>query len=579
MAGIAESPPLGLGQLLEQHRFVVPNHQRDYSWTIDEVKQLLDDIDDAMARNDPFYFIGLMVFMGPDDDGVLTVLDGQQRLATAILFFSAVRNWLNQHSDHRADAQMIQDWFIGRGELMVRTLRPRLIMNTANNDAFNAYVVASVPVAEIKSTLGKLRKADRNRRLLEAAAFCHDRVAEVVSSSMDSAQAAQRLVRIVNYLRETASVARLTVSSDGMAFTIFETLNDRGLELAPLDLIKNFLFGQAEKHPQPRIGDMEQRWAQMMNTLRNVKPAAFLKAFWTSRHGRVQMPNLFTLLKRHYNSPQKAVDLSIEMLAVSEQFVATESPDDPIWSPYPPACRETIKWLKVLGAQQFPPIILAAFHGFDEREMERLLRLLEVLVVRYQLIGGGRTGLLEVASARLAHKIFKGELATATAAFADLQDVYPSDDDFKAAFATKEEQTNPKADYLLRRLEGEERRINGQAETPDDPGAGLTIEHVLPKKPQSDSWQPLIEADRSLVDDCVFKLGNLCLLGKTNRELGKAKKGGAVDDSFATKVGAYATSTVLTTRMITDATTWDRMAIKHRQAHLAKLAANVWRFQ
>jgi hypothetical protein len=41
-AGITESPATGIGKLLNESRFVVPSHQRDYSWTEDQVDQLAD---------------------------------------------------------------------------------------------------------------------------------------------------------------------------------------------------------------------------------------------------------------------------------------------------------------------------------------------------------------------------------------------------------------------------------------------------------------------------------------------------------------------------------------------------------
>ena len=48
---------------------------------------------------------------------------------------------------------------------------------------------------------------------------------------------------------------------------------------------------------------------------------------------------------------------------------------------------------------------------FDPHQMERLLRMLETIIVRYQLIGGGRTGRLEIVCARVAQAIFAGEIA------------------------------------------------------------------------------------------------------------------------------------------------------------------------
>src|SRR5919206_3817796 len=125
---IAEAPPTGVGRLLEHNRFVVPNHQRDYSWTEDQVRQYLDDIEDANERADEQYFIGLMVFMRANGDGFV-VLDGQQRLATTVLIMAAIRTWLKGYSAFEHEAGKIQHAFIGREEIGERHSQPRLVLN------------------------------------------------------------------------------------------------------------------------------------------------------------------------------------------------------------------------------------------------------------------------------------------------------------------------------------------------------------------------------------------------------------------------------------------------------------------
>ena len=57
-----------------------------------------------------------MVFMG-SEQGEVQVLDGQQRLATAVIFFSAVRNWFRQYGQFQQDAEQIPMLFTlgGRG--------------------------------------------------------------------------------------------------------------------------------------------------------------------------------------------------------------------------------------------------------------------------------------------------------------------------------------------------------------------------------------------------------------------------------------------------------------------------------
>jgi len=61
------------------------------------------------------------------------------------------------------------------------------------------------------------------------------------------------------------------------------------------------------------------------------------------------------------------------------------------------------------------PVLLAALARWESQELERLLRLLETLLVRYQLIGGGRTGRLEISCAGLASSVYAGTVGVASA--------------------------------------------------------------------------------------------------------------------------------------------------------------------
>ena len=565
-SGISEAPPTGLGQLLIESRFAVPNHQRDYSWTEDEVKQMFDDLESALTANDKTYFLGLMVFM-KSAGGALIVLDGQQRLATGVIYASAVRSWLRGYSQHSQDADQIQSSFIGRAELGETELLPRLIMNSANNGAFNDYVVSSVPTSEIQAALGKLKRQDRNRHLLEAALYCRSRVDNLAHELGDADKTAKAFIENIKYLRDHVSIARLIVSDDGAAFTIFETLNDRGLNLSPLDLIKNYLFGRAEARSPVTIRDMEARWTQMMATLSDVRPDYFLKAFWTSRHGRTQKPQLFPSLKANYKTPEQVVELSIDMLGAAEQYAAIESADDPVWVPYPPDTRIRIRNLRLLGARQVHPVVLAALSRMASTELGRLMKLLEVLIVRYQLIGGLRTGRLEIACARLANRIFAGDISTASDAFNDVADIFPGDDDFQAAFAYKQERTNSKAQYILRHLENEERRLASKT----GESLNLTVEHVLPKNP-GNAWKAEIQQDETIAGECVYRLGNLCLLTA-------AENKDVANSSFQKKKTVYAKSEIILTQKISETLAWSREEIEKRQARMAKLARTIWRFQ
>jgi uncharacterized protein with ParB-like and HNH nuclease domain len=279
------------------NRFSVPNHQRDYSWTEDEVRQLFDDIESAIEK-DKRILSRSYVFLNTAS-GKLVVLDGQQRLATAVIVFSAIRSWLAQYAEYQADSGKVQEWFIGRSELGQKDPEPRLIMNSANDKTFNDFVIKLVAIKDIRAALERLKKQDRNRKLLEAAVYAHDRISQLALKQGEPKAAAAYLFRFVTFMRDKVSIVKLVVQSEEAAYTIFETLNDRGLDLSPLDLVKNHLFSKADEKSEDAVRDMEERWAQMMATLSNVRADNFVKAFWTMRHGRIRSVDLFSSFKKN----------------------------------------------------------------------------------------------------------------------------------------------------------------------------------------------------------------------------------------------------------------------------------------
>jgi hypothetical protein len=566
---LSEAPTFGIAKILQEGRFVVPSHQRDYSWTVDEVQQLFDDVAEAIEKKNDSYFLGLLVFLTEGER--FTILDGQQRLATTVIIFAAIRDWLRQYPDQHDEARKIQDAYIGGSELGEKEPTPRLVLNQANNKNFLDYVVKGAAIEDVATAQKKLKRHDANQELLKAIIYSHERIKAIALKIADPGKAAKYFFETIKYFRDRIRTVRLTVADENAAYTLFETLNDRGVDLSPLDLVKNFLFKKAAGLSLATLKDMQFRWVQMIATLSNVKATSFLKVFWTSRHGRIRTNLLFDTFRREYKDPYKAVNLSTDLLAAADQFAALESPDDAVWSPYTKEARATVASLKLLGSQQAHPVILSALARFDVPETQKLLRLLEVTIVRFLLVGGGNPGRFEPTCARVAELIFKEKVKTAAATFTEFKSsgVYPSDADFEAAFRLKTERNSQKARYFLRALEKDAQVLAKAKMANEWEPAVLTLEHILPKKP-NDDWKAILKADKEIVEDCVARLGNMCLLTKINKDLGS--KG------FSTKKKTYADSDLKTTSDVAAFANWNRAAIDKRQEQMAKRAKTIWRF-
>ena len=563
------SPTVGLGLFIKQNRFIVPSHQRDYSWTPEYVKEFLKDIEDARSDGRENYFCGLMVFTGVSPT-LFKVLDGQQRLATTLMIFSAVRNWLGGFSEFSKWHHQVND-YLDSSELGSSQEEPRLTLTTANNDAFQRYVTASVPLAQMEKALETRTVDNRSETLLRAAIDVNRWVQVKASDFQSSNNAKDYFVELLKFLSHKVEIVRFALSSDAAAYTIFETLNDRGLELAPLDLVKNYLFSQAEKHRTGSLVEYEARWTEMMALLSSSKADSFLRAFWISRHGKQEGAKLFTAFKKSYPKPDTLYELSVDLRRDAESYAALFSSNDAIWSKFKPAARSSIDALGVMGFTQAYPMVLSALSKFNQTEMERLLWLIECVAVRHQLIGKRRPGRVESLGGRAAKDIYEGKVTTASGVLAIIRELYvPDTDFFRLAFEAHEEASSKKVRYLLSGLEAEAvARDNATLDDELTPHQ-VTVEHIYPRKADGE-WGVVSSSDVEWDDKLIVRLGNLCLLPGINHSLG--------NKVFSNKREIYAKSKLKMTQAVSECEAWGRHEIEARQKHMAKLATSAWHFQ
>lgn len=565
---IAEAPTTGLGRLITDNRFFVPTHQRDYKWDRERVQKYLDDLTEALERGDKFYFVGLMVFMRTDD-GKLRVLDGQQRLATTIVVFSAIRSWFASADSQGAMSGRIQYDFIGRTEYGQTQPEPKLVLNRNNNDLFQANVINGSPIESIKAELKKTGKNAPNRDMLDAIVYVHGRISDIAQNCGNTEQAKEYFSKLILFLRDSVIAVRLTVPNESNAFRVFETLNDRGLDLSAVDLIKNYLFGLAYQQSPDDLTQLEHRWAQLTKTLLNLREEDFLKVYWTSRYGLTQLDEVFDAVKTRAKTGTEAATLSVDLLEAADFYAALDDADDPVWANHTSGTRDLVSRLKILGSKLVRPAMLSGMKKLSIAEFEKLLRVLEVIVVRWQVVGEGRTGTIERVSAKLAQQIWDGAVTDRAGFVASLSELYTTDEEFLAKFVLQENLTKQKAMYLLKRIEDHVRGSTmGQSGKGLEPSANLTLEHILPTNPGPE-WGPALKLDSALAD-MADRTGNFCLLPSgANKDLGNSP--------YETKVIAYAASDLLTTQQIASYSQWTSQNLEKRQQWLANQAAGIWK--
>jgi uncharacterized protein with ParB-like and HNH nuclease domain len=246
----------GLGNVLKQYRLAVPPNQREYAWTDREVTQIFQDFAKAVADGVE-YFLGTIVTI-PRGNGVLEVVDGQQRLATTAVLLAAIRDYLRDKNEDVLVEAINNDFLTGIDRSQ-RARVPKLKLNIDDNELFS-YIVAGDPSDPIPPVV-----RSSHERLIAARDLAEKHVHDIVAA-MEPNEHGDLLNNWVSFIEQQALVVLLKVSDDADAYKMFETLNDRGLRTSQADLIKNYLFGRAGA----RVSEVQARWSYMRGALESL---------------------------------------------------------------------------------------------------------------------------------------------------------------------------------------------------------------------------------------------------------------------------------------------------------------------
>ena len=81
---------LSVDCLLNEDSYAIPLYQRNFSWTYDEIEQLLNDVADAFQEKRDNYYIGTLVVN--EENGLFKIIDGQQRTTALNLIALVLKN-------------------------------------------------------------------------------------------------------------------------------------------------------------------------------------------------------------------------------------------------------------------------------------------------------------------------------------------------------------------------------------------------------------------------------------------------------------------------------------------------------
>lgn len=401
-----------------------------------------------------------------------------------------------------------------------------------------------------------------NRLLWECFRYYQTRLEDIDAFTSEGAALAELLSETI--ARQLMFIL-ITVEDEINAYTVFETLNARGLELTTADLLKNYLFSRIKVGSD--LEALQRRWRSLIATVRQERFPEFLRYHLLCEQPKIRSERLFKLVRERATTPEKVFALMDALEGRAELFAALSDPNHGYWAELADAKRY-IRELNLFRVRQMTPLLFAAWEKFSKDDFTRLLRLVSVISFRYSVVSSLNTNTLEPLYHQAAKAVLTGAATNPGQLFETLRPIYVDDGKFEQDFALlslgSTGQHKKLAKYILARFEQD---FSGRACDPDtDPAS---IEHILPENPHDD-WNQ--QFHRELWESAVYRLGNLTLLEPAlNRQVGNS--------SYADKAKAYGQSRYTLTKRAAEYAPeiWNLDLLDQRQSELAHRGVQLWR--
>jgi len=218
-----------VNQLLSGVKYDIDFYQRGYQWRRRNVEELLNDLESEFSANyseehEPMqignyrhYFLGTIITIS--ENGKKYIVDGQQRLTTLSLLLIYFHHL-------RAENQLIPD--------VAQLIYSEMFLHKS----FNIAVPEREDCMKALYENNHYDATDHSDLSVRNLVNRYDDIAELFPESLRS----KALVYFVNWLIFCVDLVEIEAQTDDAAFTIFETMNDRGMNLSQADMLKGYLL-------------------------------------------------------------------------------------------------------------------------------------------------------------------------------------------------------------------------------------------------------------------------------------------------------------------------------------------------
>ncbi|MDC4250402.1 DUF262 domain-containing HNH endonuclease family protein [Clostridium perfringens] len=224
--------------------FEIPDYQRAYSWTKENLKQLVEDIWESVELNkargnkefDQYepYFLGSIVLCSKEykDDGcgIYDVIDGQQRLTSIIMLIAAIRDLI----DNEEYKKVLSDLIYQKPNVLMGIKESIRVKARGKEEEFFKKYILTNGGTELVKDLDMEELSEAKQNMVNAIEVFRDSFFNENGELLE-----EKLNEFIVYLLQKVVLVVITTESFTSAFRLFNVINARGLPLTDSDLLKS----------------------------------------------------------------------------------------------------------------------------------------------------------------------------------------------------------------------------------------------------------------------------------------------------------------------------------------------------
>ncbi len=269
-----EANDTSINRLLKEQKFTIDYFQREYRWQEKHIKLFVEDLTTTFLKsynhehkradvaNYQSYYLGPVVFSVNPENGKKSIIDGQQRI-TSITLFLIFLNHLQKNRDIKVSISelIFSESFGEKSFNMTDEMREPCLKSLYE---FGEYTLQNDDDETIRNMVARY---------------------EDIEQSFPEELTESALPFFIDWFKENVVIVAIKAYSDDNAYTIFETMNDRGLNLTSTEMLKGYVLSKiTDKKQRNEINGIWKTQVQKLHEFDENADQSFFQAWFRGKY-------------------------------------------------------------------------------------------------------------------------------------------------------------------------------------------------------------------------------------------------------------------------------------------------------